>query len=270
MLSERVRELLAHKKLTRDGLASSINMDFTRLQNVLSGRVKKLKPEEIFAIRNKHGVNPEWLESGKGKRDIAGWQGSLQAGLAVIASTSREARGLGLDANRETALELLLFAVKTGDKAGFEEARQQLSSDGDMVYVPRHDVKASAGNGAMVHDESIVDHLAFKREWITKTMGCSPDAVCVIQVRGDSMSPTFNDADLLLLDMRHTDKKSEGVYVIQLAGALLVKRLRFKLKGGMVEVVSDNHMNYPMETLSNDELNELVIVGRVVWHGAKF
>jgi phage repressor protein C with HTH and peptisase S24 domain len=137
-----------------------------------------------------------------------------------------------------------------------------------FILVPRHEVRASAGNGQLIHDESIVDHLAFKRDWLTQSLGCSPEAVCVIQVRGDSMQPTIDDADLLLLDMRPQATRTEGVYVIQLEGLLLVKRLRFKINGA-VDVISDN-ARYGTETLTSKEARELAVLGRVVWHGRKF
>ena len=149
-----------------------------------------------------------------------------------------------------------------------EESKRAMEEASTLVLVPQHDVQASAGGGSVVHDESIVDHLAFKREWITQSLGCQPDKICVIQVRGDSMTPTINDADLLLLDMRLVTQKSEGVYVIEHSGALLVKRLRFKINGA-VDVISDN-ARYGTETLTSKEAEQLSVLGRVVWHGRKF
>ncbi len=137
-----------------------------------------------------------------------------------------------------------------------------------FILVPRHDVHASAGGGSLIHDESVVDHLVFKRQWLTQSLGCAPEQVCVIQVRGDSMTPTINDADLLLLDMRIATQRAEGVYVIQLHGSLLVKRLRFKING-TVDVISDNQ-RYGTETLTSKEADQLTVLGRVVWHGCKF
>lgn len=143
-----------------------------------------------------------------------------------------------------------------------------ISQAANYVMVPRHDVRASAGAGSVIHDESIVDHLVFKRQWLTQSLGCAPEQVCVIQVRGDSMTPTINDADLLLLDMRIATQRAEGVYVIQLHGSLLVKRLRFKING-TVDVISDNQ-RYGTETLTSKEADQLTVLGRVVWHGCKF
>ena len=175
----------------------------------------------------------------------------------------------GLAARGADVLYILTGARATASASvATKESETSELNNLDFVLVPRHDVAASAGNGAVIHDEQIVDHLAFKREWLTQIMGCAPDKVCVIQVRGDSMTPTINDADLLLLDMRVVNQRSEGVYVIQLQGSLLVKRLRFKINGA-VDVISDNQ-RYGTETLTSKEAEQLTVLGRVVWHGSKF
>jgi phage repressor protein C with HTH and peptisase S24 domain len=74
----------------------------------------------------------------------------------------------------------------------------------------------------------------------------------------------------VLLDTRKNTPKVEGVYFILRGDVLLVKRLRYKLKGDSVDVISDNYIKYPPETLTRHEMNELTIVGRVVWHASKF
>lgn len=140
-------------------------------------------------------------------------------------------------------------------------------NEDEYVYVAKYDVHASAGNGAVIHDESVVDHLAFKRNWITRTLSLDPKSLALIDVAGDSMSPTINDGDLILLDTRPEHVRAEGIYVINLAGALLVKRLRMRLSGA-VDVVSDNE-RYGTETISGEQLASLQIVGRVVWQGRR-
>lgn len=137
----------------------------------------------------------------------------------------------------------------------------------EFVHVPRYDVSASAGAGAVVNDESIVDHLAFKREWIVRTLGLDPKRLALLDVVGDSMTPTINDGDLILLDTREGQALAEGIYVINFSNSLLVKRLRMRLSG-VVDVVSDNE-RYGVETISGEQLNTLQIVGRVVWQGRR-
>jgi phage repressor protein C with HTH and peptisase S24 domain len=119
-----------------------------------------------------------------------------------------------------------------------------------------------------VNDESIVDYLAFSREWIRTHVGCDPKHLALIEVTGDSMQPTLLPNDLILLDTRKDRAVSDGVYVIQLNSSLLVKRIHIQLSGA-VEVMSDNAA-YRTEVVSRDQLTALTIVGRVVWHGKKF
>lgn len=135
------------------------------------------------------------------------------------------------------------------------------------IEVPRYDVTASAGGGAVIHDEAVVDHLAFKRDWIVKELGLDAKHLALITIRGDSMLGTINSGDLVLLDTRPGMGYSDGIYVIQLHGALLCKRLHFKLTG-VVEVMSDNKA-YATEVVSAEELGRLTVVGRVVWHGRR-
>ena len=42
------------------------------------------------------------------------------------------------------------------------------------IQVPHYDVRASAGNGSVVHEENVVDHLVFKRDWVVRGMGLDP------------------------------------------------------------------------------------------------
>ena len=146
------------------------------------------------------------------------------------------------------------------------EPSKQVHAD-EFIHVPRYDVQASAGNGSLVHDESVVDHLAFKRDWVVRTLGLDPKRLALIDVAGDSMSPTINDGDLILLDTRPAQSRTEGIYVINLGGSLLVKRIRMRLSG-VVDVVSDNE-RYGTETISGEQLTSLQIVGRVVWQGRR-
>lgn len=106
--------------------------------------------------------------------------------------------------------------------------------------------------------------LAFKRDWLAR-MRVDPDKSSVIYARGDSMYPTLNDGEVLLIDNNQTEPLSSRVYVINVDGDIRVKRL-FKRPGGWV-IASDNQdkMRYPDEPLT--AISEIKILGRVVWRG---
>ncbi len=79
------------------------------------------------------------------------------------------------------------------------------------------------------------------------------------------MRPTIAEGDVLLVDTNITNVRDSAIYVLQLGGVLLVKRLRIRLDGG-VDVISDNPA-YPVESVAQRDLDRLEIAGRVVWHG---
>jgi phage repressor protein C with HTH and peptisase S24 domain len=271
-MSERLGKVLSSSNNKRAEFALATGIGGDRLDNLLNGKVKKLRPEEAQAIRKCFGFSESWLLTGTGSERVPEHEKKMWQVMDAVRPIAQEVTLHGLNADQANFLSSVIYLHK-GKKS--HELRQYLEDHSigstrhhEYVLVPRHDVRASAGGGSIISDESVVDHLAFKREWITQSLGCSPDSICVIQVRGDSMTPTINDADLLLLDMRTVSQRAEGVYVIQLQGSLLVKRLRFKING-TVDVISDNP-RYSTETLSSKEAADLSVLGRVVWHGSKF
>ncbi len=151
--------------------------------------------------------------------------------------------------------------VHTLSGAAKKEVPKEL---GDLVMVPRYDVQASAGAGCLIHSELIVDHLAFRQEWVSK-MGLTRQKLALIEVHGDSMEPALKNGDLVLIDLRTSGLAADGIYVVQHRGNLLVKRIQCKFDGTVV-IKSDNPA-YEAEVLRPSDAEELVVVGRVVWFG---
>ncbi|MBF0614102.1 MAG: helix-turn-helix transcriptional regulator [Magnetococcales bacterium] len=136
------------------------------------------------------------------------------------------------------------------------------------ALIPRYDVHASAGYGAVVGVERIIDHMAFPLEWLKGIMKLDIQRTAMIYVNGDSMIPTLHPDDVVLVDMREQDRVSaNAVYVIQVDGDLFVKRLQ-KMTNGNVVVKSDNP-HYDTETILPGEMGRLNVVGKVVWAGRR-
>lgn len=294
MLKDRIAKVFAESgERTQAAFAASVGMDLDRFKNMLGGRVARLRPEEARAIQQRHGWRESWLTDGKGAQRLTREEQALLSGesppLPALRRASELLAAQGVsDPSAIDCMQRLYIAAAQHNTDAMDGAMTGLlrllgsskrisagskplapvnGPENEFVYVAKYEVAASAGNGAVIHDEAVVDHLAFKRSWITQTLGLDPLHLALIDARGDSMSPTIESGDLLLLDTRKGGAKSEGVYVINLAGALLVKRLRIKLSG-TVEVMSDNP-KYSSESISGSELDRLVLVGRVVWHGRK-
>ncbi len=134
-----------------------------------------------------------------------------------------------------------------------------------LVPVERRDVGASAGPGAAAIDERGAPAYAFDRRMLRELTGGRVEGLSVIRVRGDSMVPTFHDGDDILVDagIEAQRPRDGGVYVLRVAGDLVVKRLALAPAG--FTVISDNPA-YPAWNCARDGLD---VVGRVIWAGRR-
>jgi len=125
-----------------------------------------------------------------------------------------------------------------------------------------NEVAASAGPGALAATEHPDSVVAFARRFL-RDQGAVPERCSIIRARGDSMVPTIPDASLLIVDHSQVEVANGCIMVISVGDDLLVKRVRRRLDG-LIDLVSDNP-NYPPETIGRDTVEQLRVVGRVVY-----
>ena len=136
-----------------------------------------------------------------------------------------------------------------------------------LVSIVRHPVAASAGPGAIVSEELGKPYFAFDERWL-KALTATPSAkLSIIRVEGDSMSPTLNPGDDILVDLGDASVRlRDGIYVLRVDDSVVVKRLALHPVGRRVTVQSDNPAYPDWPDCSIDEIN---CVGRVIWSGRK-
>lgn len=140
----------------------------------------------------------------------------------------------------------------------------------DYAYIPLYDVKVAAGAGAFPPEgEEVKDMLAFKRDWIISELRVNVSGLNMLFVEGDSMTPTLNPGDVMLIVKDQELVIQDGIYVVRLEGALLVKRLQ-RLPGNILKVKSDNQNYEPYTIDLTKEHKDFAIIGRVVWAGRRF
>ncbi len=132
----------------------------------------------------------------------------------------------------------------------------------EWVDVPRLALGASAGAGASVDGEQPIGAFRFSTHWI-RQQGLDPAQLTAIAVIGDSMEPTLRDGDEILVD-RAARPLRDGIYVVRVGDALLVKRLDLGQPGRIV-LISDNQVYRPFEV----KPDELDVIGRVVWKSGR-
>ena len=132
----------------------------------------------------------------------------------------------------------------------------------DWVDVPRLDVDAAAGGGALATDERAIGAFRFSATWL-RGQGLGPAMLSAIAVAGDSMEPTLRDGDEILVD-RSPRTWRDGVHVVRAGESLLVKRLDMG-RPGRIALISDNPAYPPIELAPG----EVEVVGRVVWKSGR-
>jgi phage repressor protein C with HTH and peptisase S24 domain len=157
----------------------------------------------------------------------------------------------------DRAMLARFFGVAESELGAPEE-----KSVGEWVDIPRLPLRASAGPGAEVVGERAVGSFRFSPRWL-RDQGLQAGRLSAISVSGDSMEPTLRDGDEILVDHALSAIR-DGIHVVRLDGALLVKRLDTSRVDRII-LLSDNR-NYPEIECGPAEVE---VIGRVVWKSGR-
>ena len=141
-------------------------------------------------------------------------------------------------------------------------------SESRFAFIPKVMAKPSAGFGSGDVGPDVEDRLAFKRDWLLSKTTTNQDKIVAMTAWGDSMSPTFNCGDLLLVDMGPPglELMPGKVYIFSYQGDLYAKR--YQKGAGKLLFLSDNpDMSFSNVEIRQDELDGLRIIGKVFWVG---
>lgn len=219
----RLHSILRHWP-SADRLAKATGVSPSAFRKWLRGEAEPSR-ERLVALAQAAGVGAGWLVSGEGPEP-----------RLEDAVTSR---------SRGTVVPLA---------AGLD--RQH------YLLLPRRPEPAATGPESPPSPPAC-EFIAFHRDWVRSALGIEPEHLLVETALGESMQPGIFDGDLLLVDT--TDKRfhSFGVYVLEIAGERLVKRVQPRLDGS-VTLISDNTA-YEAEHVPPDQTGRISIVGRVLW-----
>jgi phage repressor protein C with HTH and peptisase S24 domain len=150
----------------------------------------------------------------------------------------------------------------------------------DFVYIDALNVEVAAGHGATSEPQMISSRMAFRRDWL-KRESLEINKLCVVRARGDSMEPSIESGDSLLVTVfighELNELKSgtpasetsvgEGLYILRLDDGPSVKRLQQDYEGG-VFIKSDNPA-YDTVHVTKKAMSNLTIIGKVEWVGRR-
>jgi phage repressor protein C with HTH and peptisase S24 domain len=158
------------------------------------------------------------------------------------------------------------FGVTESDLGAPDEDKsfgsREKPARGKWVGIPRLRLSASAGPGAFADEEEPFGTFGVTPQWL-REQGLEPAMLSAIAVAGDSMEPTLRDGDEILVDLTPRAPR-DGIHVVRVDGALLVKRLETG-RPGLVVLRSDNRAYDPIELAPG----EIEVIGRVVWKSGR-
>lgn len=198
------------------------------------------------------------------REDYAGLSRLLGRNPSYIQQFIKRGTPRKLDENDRATLARY-FGVSEAVLSGTDSG--QVDRDSSMIRVPRIDVGASAGHGAIAESESATSHIAFDPRWLRQLCQGGAGELSFIRVQGDSMAPTLADGDEILVDQSDAaERLRDGIYVLRRDDALMVKRLAINPSNRRITIRSDNasYQDWP-----DCDPATLDIIGRVVWAGRK-
>lgn len=212
------------------------------IRGILRGNNKTLRGDNLIRVAQVLGVSVEWLQTGQHEHIPS----------EVVAA------GLG---GRERSAN--------GGKSSLEAFKGELPGS-----VPEIDARAGAGPGAVGEHEiltlrqgetyvghKVVSEWVFPDAYLRHELRARPGAIIVLEVIGDSMSPTVESGDRVFVDTSYQRPTPDGVYVIDEGDGPLVKRVQLVRRSDPPEIriISDNK-NHETYTLRLDDVR---IIGRV-------
>lgn len=284
-IAERLK--LIRGKLSRDKFSDLLGVHRNTLGNY-ENAVRTLGADMLIGLTD-IGINPMWVLKGEG--DILIPESEL--GPAYVKDKEKQvfyhklrSHLQGVRTNPQRTIKQLKSSIYRKQDQNIEsgqddptlnpevgsEVREYTIGSGRTLdaftRIPLYDATASAGKGSYVLDESTNDSLIFKKEWIHNELHNSPGNLYLINIEGESMEPSLRPGDVVLVDHSDNTAKRDGIYVLRMGDALLVKRLQ-RLPGDIIKASSDNPAYEPFNIDLKKDGHEISIIGRVVWSGRR-
>lgn len=166
------------------------------IRGILRGNNKTLRGDNLVSVARVLGVSVEWLQYGL-QEHIPSEE------VAAIMMSSKDKR-------------------ENGSKSALEAFKGELPGS-----VPEIDARAGAGPGVVGEQEvitlrrgesyvghKVVSEWVFPDVYLRHELRARPGAIIVLEVIGDSMSPTVESGDRVFVDTSYQRPTPDGVYVI--------------------------------------------------------
>ncbi|AKD37528.1 helix-turn-helix domain-containing protein [Pasteurella multocida] len=148
----------------------------------------------------------------------------------------------------------------TNKQAIFENTAEYTTDDGFEFIEDCRNVLISAGYGAENTGYIPRRMTKIERSWLIQR-GLKAENCALFLISGESMKPTLNDGEEVVVDRSKTILKEGKIFIFNHSGYILAKKVQVTYDG--IALISDNPTYTPI-VLSRDEANKLLVIGQVV------
>lgn len=226
-VGDRVRECRRSRKWSQAELAKRASVSQVTISHVENNMSDQSK--FLPQLASALGVSSEYLLSGK--EYIEKNKGSLEDFVVIGGGTSGE-----------------------------------IPSKEGYCLIPKFSVSGSCGSGSIIDNVDIKGGLVFSQSWIA-AQGLNEESLVVISAVGDSMYPTIENDQVLLVDTNDKVVRSSKIYFLCIDGEHYIKRLINMITHWVVRSDNQDKQQYPDIEISSENMNLIQVEGRVVWRG---
>ncbi|MFZ7186323.1 LexA family transcriptional regulator [Avibacterium avium] len=238
-LGKRIERVMAERKISREKLASALDISTMAVGNLINDKTKK--PRNLIEIAEFLGVNPKWLQTGNG----------------IMTGGDSEF-------NNSPITNTISYGASHSDK---KLPLVQSELDDEHRYrIDYLDVRAAAGITGFINSDypEIINKIYLSEDGLRKLVGRkNTNGICLISVPTDSMEPTIQKGDVVLIDMNIKHYNGDGIYAFAINGELFIKRLQKMISGGF-KAISDNKERYDPEDMNDETYKNAQFVGKFI------
>jgi transcriptional regulator with XRE-family HTH domain len=259
-LANRLRAARQRAGLSQPQLAKQAGVSQQSIDRIERGLT--LNPGSIVELAQALGVSATYL---KGLEEEAGErsEGSTTASPVPVEAESPQ-EPLDIPGVQKGAAGLKSRPKTTAKGAGIPEIDVRAGmGGGGLALLDYH----PDGNGGQSEADAVRGRWALPVDYLTRELHVLPNAVRIIEVQGDSMQPTLQPGDRVMVDTHDRTPSPPGIFALWDGLGTVVKRVEFIPNTDPLRFVisSDNPVHQRYERTA-DELN---IIGRIVWYGRR-
>ena len=193
-----------------------------------------------------------------------------QAAAAKVLEMLSKHKGLNAEARNQIVqvVEQTVTEVQQSNVITADFSRSARVRDGELL-IPQYDVRGSMGHGQLPADYTeFVRNVVVTEKQLEKLTLKYTEAtnLAIITGWGQSMAPTIQDQDPVVVDRGITSYQDDGIYVITWQGHLFIKRVHLA-SGDKLKIISDCR---PHDSDTVDP-EDIYVHGKVlyIWNGKK-